>query len=45
MVANQRNRWPKTPASTPQLSDPLWLTNPINRTKGLASMCLTAVLG
>jgi hypothetical protein len=45
MVANQRNRWPKTFASTPQLSDPFWFTNSIHRTKGFASMCLTAILG
>ena len=45
MVANQRNRWSETFAPTPQLSDPLWLTNPINRSKGLASMRLATILG
>ena len=44
-MTNQRNRWPETFASTPQLSDPLWLTNPIHCSKGLASMSLTAILG
>jgi hypothetical protein len=45
MVTNQRNRWSKTFASTPQLSDPLWLINASNRSKGFASMRLTAILG
>ena len=45
MVANQRNRWSETFASTPQLTDPLWLINAPQRSKGFASMSLTAVLG
>ena len=44
-MTNQRNWWSETFASTHQLSDPLWLTNPIHRTKGLASMRLATVLG
>ena len=45
MVTNQRNWWSETFASTPQLSDTPWLINASNRSKGFASMRLTAVLG
>jgi len=45
MVTNQRNRWPETFASTPQLSDTPRFVNASNRSKGFASMRLTAVLG
>ena len=45
MVANQRNRWSETLASTPQLTDSFWLINAPHRSKGFASMSLTAVLG
>mgnify|MGYP003644809534 CR=1 FL=1 len=45
MVTNQSNRWSETFASTPQLTDTFWLINAPHRSKGFASMSLTAVFG